>query len=105
MSSTGVEDSPETGSSEKGGFVNSSKSPEPPLQSNHLYFASRGEAAPPYDVTPNDEIIGYDSSLMRDRTLLSNDEEKRLLRRIDWRLLPLLAAMYMVKTIDAANVS
>lgn len=31
-------------------------------------------------------------------------EERKLLRRIDWRLLPLLAAMYVVKTIDAQNV-
>lgn len=37
--------------------------------------------------------------------LLSGAEEKKLLRRIDWRLLPLLAAMYVVKTIDAQNVS
>lgn len=36
---------------------------------------------------------------------LSGAEEKKLLRRIDWRLLPLLAAMYVVKTIDAQNVS
>ena len=34
----------------------------------------------------------------------SNEEEKKLLRRIDWHLIPLLAVMYMVKTIDASNV-
>lgn len=36
---------------------------------------------------------------------LSSADERKLLRRIDWRLLPLLAAMYVVKTIDAQNVS
>jgi hypothetical protein len=35
---------------------------------------------------------------------LSRAGEKKLLRRIDCRLLPLLAAMYVVKTIDAQNV-
>lgn len=36
---------------------------------------------------------------------LTAREEKKLLRRIDWHLLPLLSIMYVVKTIDAANVS
>jgi len=102
--SSNIEDSPVTGSSEKGVFVATSKSPDPLLQSNHLHFVSRGDPLPAYDATTDDQIVGYDSSLMRDRTLLSSDEEKRLLRRIDWRLLPLLAVMYMIKTIDAANV-
>lgn len=35
---------------------------------------------------------------------LTAQEEKKLLRRIDWRLLPLLSVMYVVKTIDAQNV-
>ncbi|KAH8885818.1 putative pantothenate transporter [Thozetella sp. PMI_491] len=39
------------------------------------------------------------------RMSLTSVEEKSLLRRIDWRLLPLLSLLYMVKTIDAANVS
>jgi hypothetical protein len=99
-----IENSPVAGSSEKEVFVTTTKSPNPPLQSNHLHFVSRGYALPSSDATSDDQIVGYDSSLMRDRTLLRSDEERRLLRRIDWHLLPLLAAMYMVKTIDAANV-
>lgn len=50
------------------------------------------------------EITGFDASHMGARATLSVEEEKRLLRRIDWHLLPLLAVMYMVKTIDASNV-
>lgn len=46
-----------------------------------------------------------DSVTSNSRSSMSGAEEKRLLRRIDWRLLPLLAAMYVVKTIDAQNVS
>ncbi|ERT00246.1 pantothenate transporter [Sporothrix schenckii 1099-18] len=51
------------------------------------------------------DIAGFDAAVMSARASLSADEEKRLLRRIDWRLLPLLSVIYMVKTIDAANLS
>lgn len=47
----------------------------------------------------------FDSHELSPSATWSGVEEKRLLRRIDWRLLPLLAAMYVVKTIDAQNVS
>jgi len=47
----------------------------------------------------------YDSATSDVGPILSSSDEKKLLRRIDWRLLPLLAAMYVVKTIDAQNVS
>lgn len=47
----------------------------------------------------------YDSAASNTDSILTGAEEKKLLRRIDWHLLPLLAAMYVVKTIDAQNVS
>ena len=47
----------------------------------------------------------YDSAASDISPTLSSADEKKLLRRIDWRLLPLLAAMYVIKTIDAQNVS
>lgn len=47
----------------------------------------------------------YDSAASDVSPSLSSADEKKLLRRIDWRLLPLLAAMYVIKTIDAQNVS
>lgn len=46
----------------------------------------------------------YGSTASNAGSIVSGAEEKKLLRRIDWRLLPLLAAMYVVKTIDAQNV-
>jgi hypothetical protein len=46
----------------------------------------------------------YDSAALDTIPTLSSADEKKLLRRIDWRLLPLLAAMYVIKTIDAQNV-
>jgi hypothetical protein len=60
------------------------------------------------DHTPesfDEELIpGYDPTLMRARATLSSAEEKKLLRRIDWHLIPLLAVMYMVKSVDFTNV-
>jgi hypothetical protein len=69
-----------------------------------LHFVQRSDALPEYDES-QEEITGYDANLMRARVTLSSNEEKKLLRRIDWHLLPLLSVMYMLKTIDAQNVS
>lgn len=51
------------------------------------------------------QIEGYDHERMQDRGLLSYEEEKKLLRRVDWRLMPLCAVIFMVKNVDANNVS
>ncbi|KAJ5193992.1 Glucose/ribitol dehydrogenase, partial [Penicillium cf. griseofulvum] len=50
-------------------------------------------------------IPGYDAILMGALATLSSAEEKKLLRRIDWHLIPLLAVMYMLKSVDFTNVS
>lgn len=50
------------------------------------------------------DIHGYHPELMSARTDLSCEDEKKLLRRVDWHLLPLMAIIYCVKTIDASNV-
>lgn len=39
------------------------------------------------------------------RSLLSYEEEKKLLRRVDWRLVPLSAFIFLVKSLDVNNVS
>lgn len=75
-----------------------------PVGKSQVRLIARGELLPSDDVLEK-EIKGYDAALMSARAVLSSDEEKKLLRRIDWRLLPLLAIMYMIKTIDAANLS
>ncbi|KAL4908053.1 hypothetical protein BDW74DRAFT_115313 [Aspergillus multicolor] len=38
-------------------------------------------------------------------TALNADEEKRLIRRVDWRLVPILTMLYLVKKIDENNAS
>ncbi|KAL6362636.1 hypothetical protein LRP88_03930 [Fusarium phalaenopsidis] len=77
---------------------------EEPSREQHFKVVARGD---PLSISDDvrGEITGYDDSLMRARAALSSTEEKKLLRRIDWHLIPLLAIMYMVKTIDASNVS
>jgi hypothetical protein len=50
-------------------------------------------------------ITGYDHERMKDRGLLSYEEEKKLLRRVDIRLMILCAVIFMIKNVDANNVS
>ena len=83
--------------------LSSASAEEKPSSWNHLHVARRDESVPVYDGIQN-ELTGFDASVMGARTLLSAEEEKKLLRRVDWHLLPLLSLMYMVKTIDAAGV-
>lgn len=52
----------------------------------------------------SDSINGFNAAVMGARVTLSNVEEKKLLRRIDWRLIPLLSLMYMLKSVDYSNV-
>ncbi|KAI0469648.1 MFS general substrate transporter [Xylariaceae sp. FL0804] len=75
---------------------------------NHqsLHFAKRGEAIEHgADGAGEDSIGGYDSDRMRDRTLLTAEEEKKLLRRIDWHLMPLCSLIFMFKQLDTENLS
>lgn len=77
---------------------------EPHLPSdNNMHFVSRKENGSLHEY--EDHIIpGYDANLMRARASFSSAEETRLLRRIDWHLIPLLAIIYMVKSVDFTNV-
>ncbi|KAL4997169.1 major facilitator superfamily domain-containing protein [Aspergillus recurvatus] len=67
-------------------------------------LAKRGEAA-----TPSSQVLshisGYDPALMSARTLLTPAEEKKLLRRIDWRLMTLCSLIFMFKNLDSNNAS
>ncbi|KAG4443011.1 hypothetical protein IFR05_001542 [Cadophora sp. M221] len=69
-----------------------------------LHFVQRSDVIPEYDGS-EENITGYDAELMRARASLTALEEKKLLRRVDWRIVPLCAVMYAVKSIDASNVS
>ncbi|PLB52109.1 pantothenate transporter [Aspergillus steynii IBT 23096] len=80
----------------------SNELPNPGKQNVHYVTRNEDGSLPTND---KGYIPGYDANLMQARATLSSEEEKKLLRRIDWHLLPLLAVMYMVKTIDSNNVS
>jgi hypothetical protein len=71
--------------------------------SNDIHYARRGSIV--NDGVVNSEIEGYDADRMRARTLLTVDEEKKLLRKIDLRLMTLCSIMFLLKNIDADNVS
>ena len=75
----------------------------PSEQEDGFHYARRGSVAEP---APGDSSIeGYDAERMAARTLLSADEEKKLLRKIDWHLMTLCSVMFLLKNIDADNVS
>jgi hypothetical protein len=68
-----------------------------------LHFARRGQALS--ETSSNQESIdGYDPELMSGRTLLTAEEEKKLLRKIDWRLMTLCSLIFMFKNLDSNNV-
>ncbi|OBR13312.1 Pantothenate transporter [Colletotrichum higginsianum IMI 349063] len=48
-----------------------------------LTFARRGEQV--NDTTVAGDVSGYDAEHMRARSLLTAEEEKKLMRRVDWR--------------------
>jgi hypothetical protein len=68
-----------------------------------LHFVTRGKVISEDDGS-DVAITGYDAHQMRARALLSYEEEKKLFRRIDWHLMPLMSIMYLLKNLDAANV-
>lgn len=71
---------------------------------NHeLHFAKRGEALEQAS-SSQESIDGYDPELMDGRTLLTATEEKKLLRKIDWRLMTLCSLIFMFKNLDSNNV-
>ncbi|KAF2731715.1 MFS general substrate transporter [Polyplosphaeria fusca] len=68
-----------------------------------IRFAHSGSAATEENLGKT--IDGFDPERMGARTLLTAQEEKRLLRKIDWRLMSLCSVMFLLKNIDADNVS
>jgi hypothetical protein len=71
---------------------------------NHeFHCARRGEVLAEAS-SSQESIDGYDPDLMSGRTLLTAEEEKKLLRKIDWRLMTLCSLIFMFKNLDSNNV-
>lgn len=71
---------------------------------HELHYAKRGEVLPEPS-SSQESIEGYDPTLMSGRALLTAEEEKKLLRKIDWRLMALCSLIFMFKNLDSTNVS
>ncbi|SPO06249.1 related to putative tartrate transporter [Cephalotrichum gorgonifer] len=67
-----------------------------------LTFARRGEEV---DSLTAGDVDGFDAARMRDRALLTAEEEKALMRRVDWRIMSVCSILFLLKNIDADNVS
>ncbi|KAL2669757.1 hypothetical protein Neosp_015202 [[Neocosmospora] mangrovei] len=57
------------------------------------------------DEITDDISMNNHEQRMKDRALLSPDEEKKLLRRVDFRLMILCAIIFMIKNVDANNAA
>lgn len=68
-----------------------------------LHYAQRGIEIS--DGALSDGIDGFNAQRMRDRTLLSAEEEKKLLRKIDWRIMTICSILFLIKNIDSDNIS
>ena len=68
-----------------------------------LHYTRRGEILSE-NAFVDGHIDGYDAERMRARSALTAEEEKKLLRRMDWRIMPLCALMFLAKNMDSQNV-
>ena len=66
-------------------------------------YAPRGELVDKTAIA--DQPDGFDAERMRGRSLLTAAEEKALLRRIDWRMMTICSFLFLLKNMDADNIS
>ncbi|KIX99639.1 uncharacterized protein Z520_04273 [Fonsecaea multimorphosa CBS 102226] len=71
---------------------------------NTIHVVPRGEELAD-DSSLENEIVGYDAERMKARTLLTEAEEKKLMRRVDWHLMPLCSIMFLLKNMDYQNAA
>lgn len=80
---------------------NESTAPITQGASETLHFAKRGQLLNGDSLA---SIGGFEAERMQARALLTAEQEKKLLRRIDWHIMPLCALMFLMKNLDATNV-
>lgn len=68
-----------------------------------LTYARRGEEVD--DATVAQGVDGFDAERMRDRSLLTAEEEKKLMRRVDWRIMTVCSLLFLLKNLDSDNIS
>lgn len=74
---------------------------------HHLHFAQRGADVDLATVGANNDsdIDGYDAARMAARSALTTEEEKKLMRRVDIRMMILCSLIFLIKNLDMANLS
>lgn len=98
---TARDDEIASSSSSEGLPANASTTPS--STNDSLTFFRRGEQVD--DATASKGADGFDSALMRDRSLLTAEEEKALMRRVDWRIMTICSLLFLMKNLDADNIS
>jgi hypothetical protein len=86
--------------------VDLSVSPSPHRNDNeieHFHYVRRGQVLD--DDAVSEDIVGFDATRMKARTALTYEEEKKLVRRVDWHIMPLVSIMFLLKNLDYANAS
>lgn len=74
----------------------------PRVEYNFMTAKRSGKSAARDNIpSTNESEISREEAL----TALTADEERKLLRKVDWRLIPLLCMLYLVKKLDESNVS
>jgi hypothetical protein len=69
-------------------------------RNSSILLSQRGVGADDGEVPQTEE-----ETRRRNRTLLSAEEEKALLRRIDWRIMTICSILFLLKNIDSDNIS
>ena len=74
---------------------------------HQLHFAQRGADVDlaKVGVNTDSDIDGYDAERMRARSALTTEEEKKLMRRVDIRMMILCSLIFLIKNLDSANIS
>ncbi|KUJ09089.1 pantothenate transporter [Mollisia scopiformis] len=99
-----IESSPNTTNEKTALETTQSLSISPNHPDSNLHFVTRGKVISDDDGS-DETITGYDAGQMRARALLSIGQEKKLFRKIDWHLMPLMSLIYLLKNLDAANAA
>lgn len=68
-----------------------------------LHFARRG--ADLDEAIAVGDISGFDAERMRARASLTAEEERKLMRRVDLRIMTLCSLLFLFKNIDSDNIS
>lgn len=68
-----------------------------------LHFACRG--ADLDGAIAAGDISGFDAERMRARASLTAEEERKLMRRVDLRIMTLCSLLFLFKNIDSDNIS